>query len=37
MNQQLSIGIENGVLETYNTDFELQFKHQIKHIIGMCL
>lgn len=35
--RQLSICIEDGVLESYNTDFELQFKHQIKNIIGMCL
>lgn len=33
---QLSIGIENGVLETYNSDFELQFSHQLKYIVGIC-
>lgn len=33
---QLSIGIENGVLETYNADFELQFSHQLKYIVGIC-
>lgn len=33
---QLSIGIENGVLETYNADFELQFTHQLKYIVGIC-
>lgn len=33
---QLSIGIENGILETYNADFELQFSHQLKYIVGIC-
>lgn len=33
---QLSIGIENGILETYNVDFELQFSHQLKYIVGIC-
>lgn len=33
---QLSVGIENGVLESYNSDFELQFSHPLKHIVGMC-
>ncbi|XP_059618603.1 uncharacterized protein LOC132263053 [Phlebotomus argentipes] len=33
---RLSMGIESGCLETFNSDFELQFKHQVKHIIGMC-
>lgn len=32
---QLSIGIENGVLEAYNADFELQFSHQLKYIVGI--
>ncbi|XP_062553983.1 TBC1 domain family member 1 isoform X2 [Armigeres subalbatus] len=32
----LSIGIENGHLEAYNTDFELQFVHQLKYILGYC-
>uniref|UniRef100_A0A1B0EYA1 Rab-GAP TBC domain-containing protein n=2 Tax=Lutzomyia longipalpis TaxID=7200 RepID=A0A1B0EYA1_LUTLO len=33
---RLSMGIENGYLETFNSDFELQFKQQLKHIVGMC-
>ncbi|KXJ78995.1 hypothetical protein RP20_CCG002548 [Aedes albopictus] len=33
---ELSIGIENGHLEAYNTDFELQFVHQLKYILGYC-
>lgn len=33
---QLSVGIENGNLESYNSDFELQFSHPLKHIVGMC-
>ncbi|XP_039958792.1 TBC1 domain family member 4 isoform X2 [Bactrocera tryoni] len=33
---KLSVGIENGVLESYNSDFELQFSHPLKHIVGMC-
>lgn len=33
---QLSVGIENGILESYNSDFELQFSHPLKHIVGMC-
>lgn len=33
---QLSIGIENGTIETYNADFELQFTHHLKYIVGMC-
>lgn len=28
--------MENGVLETYNVDFELQFAHQLKYIVGIC-
>lgn len=24
------------MLETYNCDFELQFAHQLKYIVGMC-
>ncbi|XP_038119584.1 TBC1 domain family member 1 isoform X2 [Culex quinquefasciatus] len=32
----LSVGIENGHLEAYNTDFELQFVHQLKYILGYC-
>ncbi|XP_055550464.1 TBC1 domain family member 1 isoform X2 [Wyeomyia smithii] len=32
----LSIGIDNGYLEAYNTDFELQFVHQLKYILGYC-
>ncbi|KAG4077312.1 hypothetical protein HA402_009713 [Bradysia odoriphaga] len=34
--EKLSVGIDNGVLETYNCDFELQFAHQLKYIVGMC-
>ncbi|XP_019890540.2 TBC1 domain family member 4 isoform X1 [Musca domestica] len=33
---KLSVGIENGNLESYNSDFELQFSHPLKHIVGMC-
>ncbi|EDW25120.1 GL24514 [Drosophila persimilis] len=33
---KLSVGIENGILESYNSDFELQFSHPLKHIVGMC-
>jgi len=33
---QLSVGIEHGILESYNSDFELQFSHPLKHIVGMC-
>ena len=33
---QLSVGIENGNLESYNSDFELQFSHPLKNIVGMC-
>lgn len=34
---QLSVGIETGgVLEAYNADFELLFRHQLKYIVGMC-
>ncbi|XP_055602154.1 TBC1 domain family member 1 isoform X2 [Uranotaenia lowii] len=32
----LSVGIENGFIEAYNTDFELQFVHQLKYILGYC-
>ncbi|KAM8705992.1 hypothetical protein ACLKA7_010313 [Drosophila subpalustris] len=32
----LSVGIEHGILESYNSDFELQFSHPLKHIVGMC-
>lgn len=30
------MGIEHGILESYNSDFELQFSHPLKHIVGMC-
>jgi len=30
------VGIEHGILESYNSDFELQFSHPLKHIVGMC-
>ncbi|KQS38470.1 TBC1 domain family member 4 isoform X2 [Drosophila erecta] len=33
---KLSVGIEHGILESYNSDFELQFSHPLKHIVGMC-
>ncbi|XP_075146212.1 PTB_TBC1D1_like and TBC domain-containing protein plx isoform X2 [Haematobia irritans] len=33
---KLSVGIENGNLESYNSDFELQFSHPLKNIVGMC-
>uniref|UniRef100_A0A336MD89 CSON013817 protein n=1 Tax=Culicoides sonorensis TaxID=179676 RepID=A0A336MD89_CULSO len=33
---RLSVGIEHGVFEAYNVDFELQFAHQLKYIVGMC-
>lgn len=34
---QLSVGIEvGGILEAYNADFELQFRHNLKYIVGMC-
>lgn len=33
---QLSVGIENGQLEAYNCDFEQQFGHHIKHVVGVC-
>ncbi|XP_068153122.1 TBC1 domain family member 1 isoform X2 [Drosophila tropicalis] len=33
---KLSVGIEHGKLESYNSDFELQFSHPLKHIVGMC-
>ncbi|TDG38732.1 hypothetical protein AWZ03_014846 [Drosophila navojoa] len=32
----MSVGIENGILESYNSDFELQFSHPLKHVVGMC-
>ncbi|XP_058821859.1 TBC1 domain family member 1 isoform X2 [Topomyia yanbarensis] len=32
----LSVGVENGHIEAYNTDFELQFVHQLKYILGFC-
>ncbi|XP_055633697.1 TBC1 domain family member 1 isoform X2 [Toxorhynchites rutilus septentrionalis] len=32
----LSVGVENDHLEAYNTDFELQFVHQLKYILGYC-
>ncbi|EDV93758.1 GH19506, partial [Drosophila grimshawi] len=32
----LSVGVEHGILESYNSDFELQFSHPLKHIVGMC-
>ncbi|XP_063695623.1 TBC1 domain family member 4 isoform X2 [Culicoides brevitarsis] len=33
---RLSVGIEHGIFEAYNVDFELQFAHQLKYIVGMC-
>ncbi|XP_055908913.1 TBC1 domain family member 1 isoform X2 [Eupeodes corollae] len=33
---RLSVGVENGTLESYNSDFELQFGHPLKHVVGMC-
>ncbi|XP_032592680.1 TBC1 domain family member 4 isoform X2 [Drosophila grimshawi] len=33
---KLSVGVEHGILESYNSDFELQFSHPLKHIVGMC-
>lgn len=33
---QLSIGIDNGIIEIYNADFELQFTHKLNYIVGMC-
>ncbi|XP_035781776.1 TBC1 domain family member 4-like isoform X2 [Anopheles albimanus] len=32
----LSVGVEDGVLAAYNTDFELQFEHKLKYILGYC-
>uniref|UniRef100_A0A182PK46 Uncharacterized protein n=1 Tax=Anopheles epiroticus TaxID=199890 RepID=A0A182PK46_9DIPT len=34
--QTLSVGVEDGVLAAYNTDFELQFEHKLKYILGYC-
>lgn len=34
--QKLSVGIENGLLEAYNADFELQFSHNLRYVVGMC-
>lgn len=28
--------LENGALEGYNQDFELQMNHSLKHIVGIC-
>lgn len=28
--------LDNGVLEGYNPDFELQMNHNLKHIVGLC-
>lgn len=33
---QQSICIENGLLESYNADFELQFTHHLKYVVGIC-
>lgn len=30
------MGIENGLLEAYNADFELQFSHNLRYVVGMC-
>ncbi|XP_058061226.1 TBC1 domain family member 4 [Anopheles bellator] len=32
----LSVGVEDGVMAAYNTDFELQFEHKLKYILGYC-
>ncbi|XP_041762951.1 TBC1 domain family member 1 isoform X2 [Anopheles merus] len=32
----LSVGVEDGVLAAYNTDFELQFEHKLRYILGYC-
>lgn len=28
--------LDNGFLEGYNQDFELQLNHSLKHIVGIC-
>ncbi|GAB0095009.1 uncharacterized protein DMENIID0001_103350 [Sergentomyia squamirostris] len=33
---RLSMGVDSGCVEAFNSDFELQFKHHLKHIVGMC-
>lgn len=31
-NEKLSLGVENGVLQAYNMDFELQFSHRVNQM-----
>ncbi|XP_055375031.1 TBC1 domain family member 4 isoform X2 [Condylostylus longicornis] len=36
VHKKLSVGIENGQLEAYNADFELQLNHHLKFVVGVC-